>query len=184
MSDIRELMSECQKENPLAQKELYDTYAPLLLGICLRYAKDSSEAEDVLQDAFLKIFEYVKDFDYTGSISAEAWMKKIVVNMAISNYRKNLKRYYQEDIDTFDSPSYAIEYQQCDFTEEELLGVIANLPPRYKMVFNLYAIEGYKHKEIAEMLDIDPATSKSQYSRAKKKIQAALFELKQEKQYE
>jgi RNA polymerase sigma-70 factor (ECF subfamily) len=175
MLSQEELILGCQKQNRKVQKELYDRYAPILLGICFRYAKDTSEAEDVLQEGFIKIFDKIKQYDNKGSF--EGWMKRIIVNTAISNYRKNLKRYYSVEVDDPVSLSIPNALSEQEYTKDELLQVIKSLPDGYRMVFNLYAIEGYKHKEIADLLDIDETTSKSQYSRAKKQIQYKLMEL-------
>lgn len=175
MLSLEELILECQKNSRKAQKQLYDRYAPLLLGICFRYAKDNSEAEDVLQEGFIKIFEKINQ--YNGQGSFEGWMRKIVVNTAISNYRKNLKRYYQVDIEEPFVQGKSMDWANEEYTKDELLDVIKSLPDGYRIVFNLYAIEGYKHKEIGEILGIDETTSKSQYSRAKKQIQTKLFEI-------
>lgn len=181
MLSLEELIVGCQKDKRKAQKELYDRYAPVLLGVCMRYAKDSSEAEDVLQEGFIKIFDKIKLFNGQGSF--EGWMRKLMVNTAISNYRKNLKRYYKADIDEPQVQGMTSEKSNLEFTKDELMQVINSLPDGYRMVFNLYAIEGYKHKEIGELLEIDETTSKSQYSRAKKQIQKKLTEFSKIKSY-
>ena len=181
MLSLEELIVECKKQNRIAQKELYNKYAPLLLGICVRYAKDSSEAEDVLQEGFIKIFDKIEKYDNKGSF--EGWIRRLMVNTAISNYRKNLKRYYKLDIEEPVVQGLSSAWTGSDYTKDELMGVIKSLPDGYRMVFNLYAIEGYKHKEIAELLEINETTSKSQYSRAKKQIQLKLVELSKIKEY-
>jgi len=180
MLTLNEVIKGCQRHDRRAQKALYDKYASLMLGICVRYAKDKQEAEDVMQDGFIKIFSSIDQFSEQGSF--EGWMKRIMVNTAISNYRKNLKHYYQVDIDEPNIKAISDNWEPSEYSHEELMGVIKSLPEGYKMVFNLYAIEGYKHKEIADMLGIDETTSKSQYSRAKKQIQSKLFELSKIKQ--
>lgn len=181
MLSLEELIIGCQENKRKAQKELYDKYAPLLLGVCVRYAKDSSEAEDVLQEGFIKIFDKIKLYNHKGSF--EGWMRRLMVNTAISNYRKNLKRYYKVDIEEPLVQGMTVSWSKAEYTKEELMQVIQALPEGYKMVFNLYAIEGYKHREIAELLNIDETTSKSQYSRAKKQIQKRLVELSKIKEY-
>ncbi len=170
-----ELIHECQKGNRKAQKELYDRFAPILMGICYRYAKDTSEAEDILQEGFVKIYKNITQFKGNGSF--EGWMKRIMVNTSVTNYRKNLKRYFQMDISEPYVQNISSEWRQAEYTQDELMGVIKSLPDGYRTVFNLFAIDGYKHKEIAEMLGIDETTSKSQYSRARKQIQIKLQEL-------
>lgn len=151
-------------------------YAPVLLGLCCRYTRDRSEAEDVLQEAFIKIFNKLGQFAGKGSF--EGWLKRIVVNTAITHYRQNLKHAYQEDISEIKESRIPGEnFKEAEFTQEELMGVIKSLPQGYGIVFNLYAIEGYKHREIAEMLNIDISTSKSQFSRARKIVQQKLEKL-------
>ena len=172
-----QLITSCIKKDRKAQKQLFDKYAPVLLGICIRYTKDRSEAEDVLQDSFVKIFKNLDQFEDKGSF--EGWLKRIVVNTAISNFRQNKKHSYQEDISEINETRIENDSEfDADFTHEELLNVIRDLPAGYQMVFNLYAIEGYKHREIADMLEIDINTSKSQFSRARKLIQFKLEKLK------
>lgn len=180
MYNEEHIIARCKKNCKIAQKELYDKYAAILLGIAMRYVYDKAEAEDILQEAFLKIFLNIKQFAGTGSF--EGWMKRILVNTAIGNYRKNLKHYHHQDIiDINESEAMDFVIYDVEFTKEELYLVIRNLPDGYRMVFNLYAIEGYKHKEIAGMLNIDVTTSKSQFSRARKLIQKKLLELSKER---
>ena len=168
------LIEKCRNNDRAAQKMLYDSYAPIMLGICMRYVYERSEAEDILQEGFLKIFTKIGEFEGRGSF--EGWMKRIFVNTAITHYHKNSKHNkYHYDIDDVQIPkSEKPAYGESEFTNEELFNIIHSLPEGYKMVFNLYALEGYKHKEIAEMLEIDINTSKSQYSRAKKLIRKKL----------
>ena len=173
MIDLSEILERCKKYDRKAQKELYDVYSPVLFGICIRYAKTKHEAEDILQDGFIKILTKINDFNSAGSF--EGWMRRIIVNTAISHYHKNKKHndiYDIDEINETDIKGYTFDNKQ--FTSEELYSVINNLPEGYKVVFNLYAIEGYKHKEIAEILNINQNTSKSQYSRAKDKLREQL----------
>lgn len=176
MMDLDYIIDGCLKRDRKTQKELYNRYAPLFYSICLRYAKDRAEADDMLQEGFLKIFTKIEQFSRENSF--EGWMKRIIVNTSITHYKQNLKHYYQDDITEIkETESAHFDNYDADFTKEELLGVIQSLSEGYKMVFNLYVIEGFKHKEIAEMLGIDVATSKSQFHRAKKLIQKKLAEL-------
>lgn len=178
--DEKELIESCKNKNPKAQKYLYNKYSGIFLGMCARYSSSLSDAEDILQEGFLKIFLNINFYAGTGSF--EGWMKRIIVNTAITHYHKNLKHQYHYDIE--DIKEITIEntdVESEDYSKEELLDVIKSLPDGYKMVFNLYAVEGYKHKEIAELMKIDINTSKSQYSRAKKIIQTKLLEIKQKK---
>jgi RNA polymerase sigma factor (sigma-70 family) len=165
MSD-QQIIEGCAKHDRKAQRVLYDKYSRLLLGVCLRYATDKSEAEDILQDSFLKIFFNIKEYSGTGSFIG--WLRKVTVNTAITHYHKNLKFRYHVEIEEYVSAETGVTSFEEDFyTSGELFSVLNELPAGYRMVFNLYAIEGYKHKEIAEILGIDTNTSKSQYSRAK-----------------
>lgn len=176
LKNEKEIIEGCLKNNMKAQKMLYQAYASLFLGICMRYAKDKQEAEDVLQEGFLKIFKRIDQF--TGVGSFEGWMKRIIVNTAITNFRQNQKRYNQVVIEQIPEEETEVSAEDFEYTHEELLKVIQSLPPGYRMVFNLFAIEGYPHKEIADQLGIDVTTSKSQYSRARKLLQKKLLELK------
>ena len=172
MSD-RQIVEGCTKHERRAQKVLYDKYSRLLLGICLRYASDKAEAEDILQDSFLKIFFNIKDFTGTGSFIG--WLRKVAVNTAITHYHKNLKYKYHVEIEEYVSVETGVASFEDDFyTSDELFRILNELPAGYRTVFNLYAIEGYKHREIAEMLGIDTNTSKSQYSRARAVIREKL----------
>lgn len=173
MQTIEKIISGCVKNDPKAQKLLYDKYSAMMFGVCLRYCKTQVDAEDVLQESFYKLFINIGSYRAEGPF--EAWMKKIFVNTAISHYNQQKKSLEREEF------KQEIEYKvsqdevyHSDFTHDELLGVIKSLPDGYRMVFNLYAIEGYKHSEIAEQLGIDENTSKSQYSRARMQIKKKL----------
>ena len=173
MIDLSKILERCKKFERKAQKELYDVYSPVLLGICIRYAKTKDEAEDILQEGFIKILTKIKDFKGDGSF--EGWMRRIIVNTAISQYHKNKKHNDIYDIDEINETDIkGNTFEETEFTSEELYSVINSLPEGYKVVFNLYAIEGYKHKEIAKILNINQNTSKSQYSRAKERIRQQL----------
>lgn len=173
MMNDQQILSGCKKREKRAQKCLYDRYSGMLLGICVRYASDVPEAEDILQESMLKI--YLNIGDYSGEGSFIGWMRKIVINTSITHYHKNLKhKRYVEIEELYTSEAGKDDFPDTPFTAEELKTVLNQLPPGYKTVFNLYAIEGYKHKEIALMLNIDVNTSKSQYSRARTFIQKKL----------
>jgi len=175
MSD-QQIIELCARHDRKAQQVLYDKYSHLLLGVCLRYASDKAEAEDILQDSFLKIFFNIHE--YSGSGSFIGWLRKVAVNTAITHYNKNLKYRYYVEIDEYVSIETGVTSFEEDFySSEELFKVLNELPAGYRMVFNLYAVEGYKHKEIAEMLGIDTNTSKSQYSRAKAVLRSKLEKL-------
>jgi RNA polymerase sigma factor (sigma-70 family) len=172
-----EIIKGCAKHDRKAQQMLYDKYSRFLLGVCMRYATDRSEAEDILQDSFLKIFFSIGDFSGTGSFAG--WIRKVAVNTAITHYHKNLKHRYHIEIEDYVSVETGTSsFEEDLFTSDELFKVMNDLPAGYRMVFNLYAVEGYKHKEIAEMLGIDTNTSKSQYSRAKAVLRDKLDKLR------
>jgi RNA polymerase sigma factor (sigma-70 family) len=176
MSD-RQIIEGCARNERKAQQELYNRYSHFLLGVCLRYASDKAEAEDILQDSLLKIYFNIKDYSGTGSFIG--WLIKIAVNTAITHYHKHLKfRYYVDIEDYVSAESGVSSFEEDLFTSDELFRVLNELPAGYRMVFNLYAVEGYKHKEIALMLGIDTNTSKSQYSRAKAAIREKLDKLR------
>jgi RNA polymerase sigma-70 factor (ECF subfamily) len=175
MSD-QQIIEGCARHDRKAQQELYNQYSRFLLGICLRYATDKAEAEDILQESFLKIYFNIKEYSGTGSFMG--WLRKVAVNTAITHYHKNLKFRYHVEIENFVSTEKGTtSFDEDFFTSEELYMVLNDLPPGYRMVFNLYAVDGYKHKEIAEMLGIDTNTSKSQYSRAKAALREKLERL-------
>jgi RNA polymerase sigma factor (sigma-70 family) len=179
MWNDEEILSECIKNNRRAQRLLYEKYAPALLGICIRFTRNKDEAEDILQEGFVKIFFNINSFKSKSSLMS--WMRRIVINTAITMYHRNLKHQHHYDVEDFKERNVGeIDIGETEFTREELANVIKDLPAGYRMVFNLYAVEGFKHKEIAKKLEIDINTSKSQYSRAKKLIQFKLAELKKE----
>ena len=180
MIDLSKIVEKCRVYDKKAQKELYDVYSPVLFGICLRYSNSKADAEDILQEGFIKIFTKINN--YSGKGSFEGWMRRIVVNTAISHYHKNKKHKEIYDIDEIkETELEGSTFESLDYTKEELFSVINNLPEGYRIIFNLYAIEGYKHKEIAIKLNISENTSKSQYSRAKSKLKKMLEEISKQK---
>ncbi len=176
MSD-QQIIEGCVRQDRRSQQVLYDKYSRYLLGVCMRYSTDKEEAEDILQESLLKIYFNISDYSGTGSFTG--WLRKVAVNTAITHYHKNLKHRYHIDIDEYVSVETGVtSFEEDFFTSDELYKVLNELPTGYRMVFNLYAVEGYKHKEIAEMLSIDTNTSKSQYSRAKAVIRGKLEKLR------
>lgn len=166
MFNLEEVIEGCVKNKRRAQIELYRQYAPVLLAVCTRYVADKSEAEDILQDAFFKILKSIKE--YQGKGHFENWMKKIVVNTAITHFHREKKHYYHDDIETV--KDYELQFNLSPdkvFDAQELNEVLKRMPEGYRVIFNLYAIEGFKHREIAEKLKIEESTSKTQYLRAK-----------------
>lgn len=173
-----EIIGRCLNGERKAQRILYEKYAPLLLGVCIRFTGNRTEAEDILQEAFVKIFLNIGEYTSKGSLTG--WMRRIVINTAITLYHRNKKHKDHYDVDEMKERTPGGDTADPEFTREEMLKVIAELPAGYRVVFNLYALEGFKHKEIAKELGIDINTSKSQYSRAKKIIRHKLMILKQE----
>ena len=166
MFNLEQVIEGCIINKRKAQIELYAHYAPVLMAICLRYVADKSEAEDILQDSFFKILKNIKE--YKGKGHFENWMKKIVVNTAITNFHREKKHYYHEEIETVKDVDLQIKITPHHELEvKELYELLKTMPEGYRIIFNLYAIEGFKHKEIAEKLNIDESTSKTQYLRAK-----------------
>jgi len=168
-----ELIKGCLQRDRTAQKLLYDTFSSKMFGLCYRYVKNSMEAEDIVVTAFTKIFNKIDQFKGEGSF--EGWIRRIVVNEALGFLRKNKPLYLETDLDRVDrDPKYN---QLSDHLEaEDLIAMIQELPTGYRIVFNLYAIDGYSHKEIAQQLGINENTSKSQLSRARVYLQKILAE--------
>ena len=167
-----ELVKGCINKKPIAQKHLYERFSRKMFGVCLRYTDDRDEAEDILQNGFIKVFENIETFKASGSL--EGWVRRIMVNTALNHYRQNKASRMKVDLD---SVEYMLEgSDQIDgaLNIKELLKVIQTMPAGFRAVFNMFAIEGYSHKEIAEQLNISEGTSKSQYSRARAYLQRIL----------
>jgi RNA polymerase sigma-70 factor (ECF subfamily) len=171
--EINDWIDLCQQGNTYAQRKIYEEYAPTLLGICRRYLKNQQDAEDALMEAFYTIFSKINTFKGQGSF--EGWIKKVTVNHCLMAIRKAKPEYSDLD-EQFDISSN--EPSPLDeIYESELLDLLDRLPDGYRTVFNLYVIEGYKHKEIAEALGISINTSKSQLILARKKMAMIINEL-------
>ncbi len=167
MDSLTDLILKCQKNNGNAQRQIYNMFAPKLYGVCLQYCKNKSDADDNLQESFVKIFCNIKKFRFDGSF--EGWMRRIIVNTIIESYRKKKGLYFEESVECYpDDIEEEIEHSHTAIDTQQLFKLIEQLPPKYKLVFNLYALEGLSHKEIAEILDISIGTSKSNLSRARK----------------
>lgn len=161
---LTQLIKDCQLGKRKAQEMLYQLFAAKMLGICMRYATDKMEAEDMLQNGFIKVFNKLDD--YRGEGSFEGWVRRIMVHSSIEYYRKHHKMMQLVEMDLGKEQS-ANAVAASSLEAKDLLAMIQMLPPGYKVVFNLYAIEGYSHKEIGEMLNISEGASKSQLSRAR-----------------
>lgn len=159
------LIAQCLTNNSFAQQRLYHKYAPKMFGICMRFAKNEVEAEDILQEGFIKVFNNLKSFRNEGKL--EAWIRRIMVNTAINFYKRKTPSFPEVDFDRLEPIHTSQESILDQLSHEELLSLVQKLPKGYRLVFNLYVIEGYSHKEIGEMLNVSINTSKSQLSRAK-----------------
>jgi len=159
-----DLIKACCKGNRKAQRELFEQYGKKMYAICLRYAKKPEDADDILQEAFIKVFKNIKKFRKESSLFY--WIKRIVINTALNYQRSKLYLYPMVDVNDLHHLSER-EFTLSNFHLQDLLKMVQSLPDGCRVIFNLYAIEGYQHKEIAEMLGISVGTSKSQYARAK-----------------
>lgn len=163
-----ELVRRCVRKDAKAQKLLYNTYHSTLLGICMRYAKNKAEAQDILQSGMIRIFKHIESFSGKGSF--EGWMKRIIVNVSIDNFRKSNKFYYHHNFDELNGERYLADETPDNLELKDILNAIQNLPPGYRMVFNLYVVEGFSHKEIADKLGVSENTSKSQLLKARRSL--------------
>lgn len=174
MEDLKNIVDECASGNVRAQETLYRMLAPKMFGVCLRYSKDRTEAEDNLQEGFIRVFTYIKNFRHEGSL--EGWVRKIMVNVSLEKFRKQNIMYPVEDIGMYDSQSYSDDIIE-KISADELINLIQDLPPRYRMVFNLFVMEGLNHKEISEEMQINEGTSKSNLARARDILKRKVTEL-------
>lgn len=168
LANDHDLIEGCLLGNPVMQKKLYDKYAPKMYGICLRYAANTEDAKDILQDGFVKVFINLSKFKAAGSF--EGWMRRIFVNTAIEHYRRKNQLYTISENQEENIPNQDISALD-ELAAEDIIRLISELPNGYRTVFNLFAVEGYSHKEIATMMNITEGTSKSQYARAKAWLQ-------------
>jgi RNA polymerase sigma factor (sigma-70 family) len=171
-----ELIRGCIREDATCQREVFNRYASRMLGVCHRYARTSADAEDILQDAFIKVFNKIHQFKFEGSF--EGWIRRIIVNTALKKY--SLRRYEKEVVgyEVKDKDEGGMEPSAyAHLTQKEILELINNLPDGYRLIFNLYVVEGFQHEEIAEMLGIQPGTSRSQLVKARTMLQKQITEL-------
>ncbi len=168
---IEDLVKGCLKNDQKSQRDLYERYSALMYSICFRYVGDSVQAEDIMISGFMKIFKNITQ--YKGSGSFEGWMRRIIVNESLTFIRKNKSMFLEVDIEAANyEPDFKLLHSHLE--AEDLMKLVNDLPVGYKTIFNLYAIEGYSHKEIAEMMGININTSKSQLSRARALLQRNL----------
>jgi RNA polymerase sigma-70 factor (ECF subfamily) len=171
---VKEIIDGCIREDKVAQKTLYDMFSKKMMGICVRYAKDMMDAEDMLQEGFIKVFNNISRYGHKGSF--EGWIRRIFVNGALTKIkkRKNFLE-YRDELD------YDVEYEVTEETminldHNELLKLIDKLPMGYKTVFNLYAVDGYSHKEIAQRLNISESTSRTQYRKSRGALKKLIYD--------
>ncbi len=182
MISDEEIIKGCIDGNKKFQRLLYEKYASRMLGVCIRYFRDIEEAEDALQEGFIKVFNNISKFRFEGSF--EGWIRRIMINTALNYYRSNLKHYFHSDVDESED-KVVLDYEFNDvFYVEDLLKIVKELPTGYQMIFNLFEIEGYSHKEIAKQLKISKNTSKSQLLKARKLLQKKLALLKKHENIE
>lgn len=161
--ELDNIIKGCIKGNRVAQEQLYRMFASKMYGVCLRYSKCTEEAQDALQEGFIKVFDKIYQFKSTGPF--EGWLRRIMVNTTLEQYRKKIHISLTDQVP--DITEEITETWDCGITENELISMIQNLPERYRMVFNLYVFEEMPHKDIAHELGITEGTSKSDLSRAR-----------------
>ncbi len=163
--DHHQLVKDCLKGDPSAQRLLYDQFADSMLGICYRYTKSMADAEDVLQEGFIRVFRHLNQYKFQGELGG--WVRRIMVNTAINYLKKNSA--YKSELSFTDSPLHPVYDEEPDaqLLAKELAELIRQLPPGYQVIFNLHAVEGYTHIEIGKMMGIHEGTSRSQYARAR-----------------
>jgi RNA polymerase sigma factor (sigma-70 family) len=183
MSDDEKIIRGCLEGKRQAQNQLYHRYAPTMLGVCLRYSRSREEAEDLLQEGFIKVFNHIGHFKGTGSF--EGWIRRIMVNTAINHYHAALKQQFLhvENLDNLghlaeqeSEPIFDHTVESIDIPPDLVMNLIQKMPEGYRMVLNMYVFEGYQHKEIADMLGISENTSKSQLSKGRKYLKSLVFD--------
>jgi RNA polymerase sigma-70 factor (ECF subfamily) len=174
--ELHQLIGGCIKQERGSQKMLYKAFYGFSMGICLRYANNREEAAEVMNQGFYKVFTRIETYDTTRPF--KAWLGKIMMNVSIDYYRANLKMAYTEDLD---SAEYVTDGELADrkLNYDDLLAMIQKLPNAYRTVFNLFAVEGYSHEEIGEMLNISSGTSKSNLHKARQKLKQMILEAEQ-----
>jgi len=184
LEDLKNIVDACASGDPKAQEQLYNLYAPKMFGVCMRYAKNDTEAEDNLQEGFIKVFTNIGKFRHEGSL--EGWVRRIMVNVSLEKFRKQSMLYPVEDMAVFES-QMADDTTSEKVSATELLKLVQQLPPQYRMVFNLYVVEGFSHQEISGKLGIATGTSKSNLARAreilKRKVQKLFSEIETNANY-
>lgn len=167
------MLAGCLNNDPSAQRELYNRYSPKMLSVCYRFANSREDAEDMLQEGFIKVFTQMHTFQNKGAF--EGWIRRIIVHTCINFLKKNKKFSNSIDLEQADYLEVREETMPSVMQARQIIECIRLLPIGYRTVLNLYAMEGYSHKEIADMLDIEESTSRSQYTRAKSMLEAVLI---------
>ncbi|WP_439183712.1 RNA polymerase sigma factor [Carboxylicivirga taeanensis] len=171
MNDLKDIIKGCQKRKASAQRLLYQTFAPKMFAVCLRYCKDRTEAEDCLQEGFIKVFNNIDKYGFKGSF--EGWIRRIMVNTVIEMFRKKQPELLVDEFPLLTEGGEEEVYDSL-FSHEELMAMVQELPPKYKLVFNLYVLEGFSHAEISETSGISIGTSKSNLARARQWLQKSI----------
>ena len=171
MSD-EEMLKGCKAHKEHAQKFLFERYSRIMTGVCMRYADSYEEAQDIVQDAFIKVFKKIGTFSGKGSL--EGWIRRIMVNTSLDYLRSIKNERFNVDVEEVHYKLKDDQHVVESLQAEDLMKIVQTLPTGYRTVFNMYAIEGYSHREIADSLDISENTSKSQYSRARTLLQKKL----------
>jgi RNA polymerase sigma factor (sigma-70 family) len=173
LTELDRILEQCKKNSRQAQRELYNRLAPALLGICVRYMRDRDEAEDVMQDAFVKLFTHLDSFKNEGSF--EGWARKIAVNTALTALRKKNRIHFERNLEIVETIEFRDDATSL-MSLEEIMVCMNRLPEGYRTILNLYMIEAFSHREIAEKLNISEGTSRSQMSRARQALMKLLNE--------
>jgi RNA polymerase sigma factor (sigma-70 family) len=170
------ILQGCLHNQPVAQRELYNRFSPKMLAVCYRFAHNREDAEDMLQEAFIKVFSQIHTFQNKGAF--EGWIRRIIVHTCINHLKKNKR--FNESVDIINANTIQVREESIPsiVQAKQIVECIRLLPIGYRTVLNLYAIEGYSHKEIADMLDIEESTSRSQYTRAKQMLEEILLKKK------
>jgi RNA polymerase sigma factor (sigma-70 family) len=171
----KELIQQCIGRNALYEQKLFQLYAPKFMSICLRYAGDMMEAEDMLQEGFVRIFGHIHQFKFEGSF--EGWMKRILVNVCLKQLQKKRIQFVELPNEDYSHTPFTYGNTYSDLGMQDILRLVAALPDGYRLVFNLNVIEGYSHEEIADLLGIQASTSRSQLVKARKMLQQQINEL-------
>ncbi len=173
--DLKQLINDCKNDNRKAQEQLYQLYSTKLFAVCLKYSRNYAEAQDNLQDGFILIFKKIDQFSFKGSF--DGWLKRVMINNVLQQYRnQTFLSLVNEDV----ADEYEVEIEDDSISMDYLLKIIQELPDRYRLVFNLYVIDGYSHAEIAEMLTINVGTSKSNLARARMILKEKIEQYKNE----